>query len=69
MEAGGGHRVALGALCRLPMLLAVTGESGGEAWRLGVLTGWLWAPCAGCRCCLLSQESLVPLPRRQLGRG
>ena len=28
MEAGGGHRVALGTLCRLPMLLAVTGKSG-----------------------------------------
>ena len=31
MEAGGAHRVALGALCRLPMLLAVTGESGALA--------------------------------------
>ena len=28
MEAGVGHRVALGALCRLPMLLAITGKSG-----------------------------------------
>ena len=28
VEAGVGHRVALGALCRLPMLLAITGKSG-----------------------------------------
>ena len=36
--------------------------------------GWGWsqggsAPCAGCQCCLPSQESPVPFPRGQLGRG
>lgn len=38
----------------------------GWKWRgveAGVVAGWLWAPCAGSRCCLLSQESPVPFPR------